>query len=146
MSVGPGRNLSKNKKTAWEGAAAARHVSYLLDLLDALLHIVADVLDELVDARTVLFQPPLGLPYPFRTDLPELLRRALHLSRQRPQSMESQDGDSEASDRVGGSLAVRRLPAQGTPTILLGHLQPRHYGVMAKREQEVAHRSNLSAA
>ena len=55
--------------------------SYLLDLFHALLHVVSDILDELVDSGPVFLQTPLGLSNSLRADLPQLLRGVLHLTR-----------------------------------------------------------------
>lgn len=52
---------------------------HLLHFLHALLHVVSDVFDELVDAWAVLLQTPLGLSNSLRADLPELLRCVLDL-------------------------------------------------------------------
>lgn len=54
--------------------------THLLNFLHALLHVVPEVFHELVDARTVFLQAPLGLTDSLRAHLTQLLRRALYLN------------------------------------------------------------------
>ena len=55
------------------------NLAHLLHFLDPLLHVVSDVLDEQVDAWTVLLQTPLGFSNSLRAYLSQLLSRALDL-------------------------------------------------------------------